>query len=562
YEQIGYERVIAAYARLIELQPNDASAYVNRGHVHGDNSHTDLAVADYTQAIELEPDNAEIYSFRGAMYQLNRDYDRAIADYARLIELRPDDASAYNARGNSYGEKGDYDRAIADFSKAIELKPDFAEAYSQRGLAAALAASPLVAEVQRHLYAGRTAEAAAAVERRLAAAPDDDQARFALGAVQFLQAVENVGRSFYQFGLRGGQYGIGLIDLPILRIPVPHNPNPYELTYEGLRDILASFVSDLDTAEKTLAMVGPGQIGLPLDIGQIRLDLDGDGEGSDDEALWRIFAAVSGARGLDGDTPPKLLAGFDQSDVPWLQAYCHLLMGIAEFPLAYDWETAFDITFPGIFPMPSSPYAKLHAAASEFEQLVEQLLKLPEQEREKYMEDHPDQFEEMGRPSEIAGIADLIAFIHLNRWPLVEPERMRSAARNLEAMIGFSRENWRRILAETDDRAEWVPSPSQTGIFPGFRVDADRIAGWRGFLDEFEAILQGKKLIPHWRFDDGINMRKLFDEPPQTFDIVLLIAGAAALPYLEAGEMTTAGTWTQITQVFGGDFFRYFIWFN
>ena len=31
-------------------------------------------------------------------------------------------------------------------------------------------------------------------------------------------------------------------------------------------------------------------------------------------------------------------------------------MAIAEFPLAHDWHEAFEVTFPSLFPMPSSPY--------------------------------------------------------------------------------------------------------------------------------------------------------------------------------------------------------------
>ncbi len=151
-------------------------------------------------------------------------------------------------------------------------------ATAQSDPAAALPPSPLVAEVQIGLYAGRTAEAASAAERRLAAVPDDGEARFALGTVQFLQAVENVGRSFHRYGLRSGQYGIGLIDLPILRVPVPFNPSPDEVTYQAMRGILESFVRDLETAEATLSLVrSSGEIDLSLDIGQIRLDLDGDG---------------------------------------------------------------------------------------------------------------------------------------------------------------------------------------------------------------------------------------------------------------------------------------------
>jgi hypothetical protein len=428
----------------------------------------------------------------------------------------------------------------------------------------AAAQSPVVAEIQVHLYAGHTADAAAAAERRLAVAPDDDEAHFALGAVRFIGAVENLSQSLYRYGLRGGEYGstLGLIGLPILRIPVPHNPDPDELTYAGLREVLAAFVDDLAAAEATLAMVGPGQIDLPLDIGSIRLDIDGDGDGSAEEALWQIFAAVSGARGSDGDAPPELVVDFDQSDVPWLQAYCHLLSAIADFPLAYDWEEAFDVTFPGIFPMPSSPNARLHAAAAEMDRLFAEAMALPEQDQPRFLEERGERFAQLRQVAEIAGIADLIAFIHLNHWPLVDADRMRSIPGHLRQMTLLSRDNWARILAETDDGAEWIPNPGQTGAFPEFAINQEQIDGWQDFLDEFDAILLGQTLIPHWRFEEGINMARLFSEPPKTFDIVLLIEGAAALPYLEPGEVTSERTWRRITQVFGGDFFRFFLWLN
>jgi hypothetical protein len=128
-------------------------------------------------------------------------------------------------------------------------------------------------------------------------------------------------------------------------------------------------------------------------------------------------------------------------------------------------------------------------------------------------------------------------------------------------MVQLSREYWRRINAETDDRNEWIPNPRQSGVLARMQVTEDRVAGWHRFLDEFQALLEGKKLIPHWRFDQGVNLRRIFLEPT-TFDIVFLFQGTAALPYLEDGDLTTEQTWDQITRVFGGDFFRYFIWFN
>ena len=87
---------------------------------------------------------------------------------------------------------------------------------------AAQAASAFVEAVQAELYGGRLAAAAAVAEQQLETAPDDDQARFALGATRFLQAVERLGQGLYRHGLTSseGEFG-GLGILPIVRLPVP-----------------------------------------------------------------------------------------------------------------------------------------------------------------------------------------------------------------------------------------------------------------------------------------------------------------------------------------------------
>ena len=108
---------------------------------------------------------------------------------------------------------------------------------------------------------------------------------------------------------------------------------------------------------------------------------------------------------------------------------------------------------------------------------------------------------------------------------------------------------------------EWVLNPRQSGVLPRMRITAELVAGWQLFLNEFEALLQGKKLIPNWRFDQGVNLRRIVLEPT-TFDIVLLLQGSAAIDYLEDGELSTGETWDQITRIFGGDFFACIVWFN
>ena len=91
-----------------------------------------LAIADYTRAIELNPDYAMAYNNRGIAHLQKREYDKAIADYSKAIELDPDYAVAYNDRGIAYRHKGEYDKAIADYTKAIGLDPQWPHAYKNR----------------------------------------------------------------------------------------------------------------------------------------------------------------------------------------------------------------------------------------------------------------------------------------------------------------------------------------------------------------------------------------------------------------------------------------------
>jgi lipoprotein NlpI len=93
----------------------------------------DAALADFNKAVELKPDNATAYDDRGIVKRAKGDLDGALADYNKCIELKPDDTYAYNNRGLLRKARGDLDGALADYNKSIELNPKFAGAYHSRG---------------------------------------------------------------------------------------------------------------------------------------------------------------------------------------------------------------------------------------------------------------------------------------------------------------------------------------------------------------------------------------------------------------------------------------------
>ena len=122
-----------AYTRALDLNPELASAYNNRGFIYNEMGKYEQALADYTQALALAPEYAKLYSNRGVTYTRMGEYKEAVEDYTRAIELDPELAEAYGNRGNTYTEMGEYEQALADHTRAIELAPEFAAAYCNRG---------------------------------------------------------------------------------------------------------------------------------------------------------------------------------------------------------------------------------------------------------------------------------------------------------------------------------------------------------------------------------------------------------------------------------------------
>jgi hypothetical protein len=386
--------------------------------------------------------------------------------------------------------------------------------------------------VEQYLKEGKLAAGETSLLAALKTNPKDTQARFGLGTIQFLQAVERMVQSFHRFGLRPDPSGG---NIPFVRLPVPHNQAPKPIRYSDLRMIFQEWNNDLRKAEATLAAIDDPGVKLPLHFSLVRLDFDGDGKASDDEVLWKIYARLNAQAQVTPDQVQKLLITFDRGDVAWLRGYCHLLMSFGEFYLAHDGKELFDHTAHLFFARPETPFAFLRGGQAAGENRFD-----------------------------FGQFADMIAVIHLLRLPVVEPQRMSAVLDHLKAMLALSRESWKFYMAEEDNDHEWIPNPKQTGVIPGVTVTEEMVKGWTiTFLDEADEILAGRKLIPFWRDAGGrgINLRRVFVEP-RDFDLVLWVQGTAAAPYLEAGELTTLEVWRRLQRIFRGEFIGFAIWFN
>lgn len=105
----------------IRLQPDSATAFLNRGNAYGDIEQQQRAIEDYDMAINLKPDFAEAHFNRGNAYHKLKRYERAIEDYDEAIRLQPDLARPHYNRGLAHMLSGNELEGCSSLSKACEL---------------------------------------------------------------------------------------------------------------------------------------------------------------------------------------------------------------------------------------------------------------------------------------------------------------------------------------------------------------------------------------------------------------------------------------------------------
>ena len=104
--------------------------------------------------------------------------------------------------------------------------------------------------VEQFLLKGELAEGEVALLERLKLDKDNSQLRFELGTLQFLRAIEGLGQSLYRHGRQKQSQWI-----PFLRIPLPENPEPEEISYRKVRHIFLNMQAELTRAEANLSRV-------------------------------------------------------------------------------------------------------------------------------------------------------------------------------------------------------------------------------------------------------------------------------------------------------------------
>ena len=397
-----------------------------------------------------------------------------------------------------------------------------------------------------HLYAG-TASDGLADAGRACDAPDQEGC-FALGLLKFVSAYEGLAQDLYRYGATapGTTAAAMLLGLDMGAESIPANPNPEPLTYEGLRAVLSDFLEGLDRARTAFELAGgEGDYVITIDPFKVRIDFNGDGKVDEGETLGALISSVGEFAAIPApDSPPAgktkggtpaptdTTIGFDRADAIWFAGYSQIVAAPVDLLLAHDFSDFFNAYLHRVFPKSGLPMQDYSHGGVLF------------------LDAESD-----------SGIADIIAAIHTLNFPVTDVERLAGVLERLKSITALSRRNWEAILAETDDNRELVPSPRQTSLVPGTPVTQEVVDAWMATLDTVDEVLDGKLLVPHWRFKQGFDLKAYFETATRT-DLVMLLTGSGALPYLKDGPIADAASFAEANRVFGTNWLNYAFWFN
>lgn len=129
------EKAIAAYQKVIQLEPNFAEAYGGLGVIYWRTGNLDAAIRHCQKAIKIAPENIEFHQNLTQIYWEKGRYDAAAVGYKIILELNPSDENALHHLGLILLSKQAYDDAVSCFQKVLQINPDSALTHGALGVA-------------------------------------------------------------------------------------------------------------------------------------------------------------------------------------------------------------------------------------------------------------------------------------------------------------------------------------------------------------------------------------------------------------------------------------------
>jgi tetratricopeptide (TPR) repeat protein len=128
---------LAIGEQLVQRDPKNRQAWVQLGNDYFDTHQPQKAVDAYAKALELQPNDPDVLTDQGVMYRELGRYDRAVANFEKANQLNPSHLQSLYNLGVVYAfDLKEPSRAARYWKRVIETAPGSREAVQARqGLA-------------------------------------------------------------------------------------------------------------------------------------------------------------------------------------------------------------------------------------------------------------------------------------------------------------------------------------------------------------------------------------------------------------------------------------------
>jgi len=122
-EQARFAEAAAAYARAVELAPEDFAAQIGAARCYLADGQAVRALVHCERARHMGEQSRDVALLLARVYEAQKDYDHAIRVYRQLLDSDPEDAAAMLAMSVAYIMNEQYDQAKDILSTALRQHP-------------------------------------------------------------------------------------------------------------------------------------------------------------------------------------------------------------------------------------------------------------------------------------------------------------------------------------------------------------------------------------------------------------------------------------------------------
>ncbi|MBD2258813.1 serine/threonine-protein kinase [Pseudanabaena sp. FACHB-2040] len=132
FSQNRYQEAIAAYEKVLQLQPSHDAIWFKQGLAYEGLGNYEAAVTSYDRVLQLRPEDYLAWLKRAKALEALERYDGALAAYDEVLRIQSDNYWVWCDRAQVLEKLGRGDDALAAYERAVQLQPDFVLALERR----------------------------------------------------------------------------------------------------------------------------------------------------------------------------------------------------------------------------------------------------------------------------------------------------------------------------------------------------------------------------------------------------------------------------------------------